>query len=345
MRCKGRAVFVRISLVAACACGAPREVPRPGWAGWSDAAAGSRVPVRVAAWNVETLGVSGAEGRAAVATVLRRLDADVVALSEIEERDRGDLVGFAAELGYDTVIVDDNPPFGTLGNALLARLPVVDAAVVDASTLAGVEARDLTRNIVVVRVQEPGTGLEIAVVAAHLKSGFESVDVFRRAVDGLRLAQAADAVEAADLALVVGDLNAEPDEIVDPARWTEAPGDLPSSYRLGGDIVDVLRGPGVPGSPFVSLEKAGWRRLDLRQRDGDPGTRPTSGRVIDHVLVDARASRTPVRGEVYDCADDTPEQPGVADAGDPPAAAACPLASDHLPLVVELALPAVGAGE
>lgn len=326
--------------MAGAGCAERRAVEAPAWDGWSDAPPPARVPLRVATWNVEGVGAADSPAWVALVDVLERLDADVVALNEVGEMEGADLDALAAELGYGEVVRDEDAPFGDLANALLSRVPVVGSEVLTGGDLSGTAARDLTRSVVVARVQAPGSGAEVGLVAMHFKSGFEPVDAFRRAVDAERARQALSRLGASDVALALGDVNAEPGQRFDPEVFEDEPAGLPETYALGADVAAVLSDGGLSSDPFEVLGTDGWTRLALRQRDGDEATRPTSGRIIDHVFVDGRADRIPVRGEVYGCDDDTPDQPGVAD-GDPlDNINSCLRAADHLPVVIELSLSA-----
>jgi len=335
-----RRALVLLTCAASLGCAERRAIEVPSWDGWSDAPPPARVPFRVATWNVEGLGGADTPTWSALVDVLARVDADVVALNEVDESEAGDLDALGAVLGYGEVVRDPDAPFGELTNAVLSRVPVVASSVLTGADLSGDDARDLTRSVVVVRVQPVGSAVEVGLASVHFKSGFETADVFRRAVDAERTRQAAVEVQASDVGMVLGDLNAEPGQRVDPPVFEAVPEDLPETYRLGADVAAQLADGGLAADPFVVLGADGWSRLALRQRDGEEGTRPTSARVIDHVLVDGRADRIPVRGEVYACEDDTPDQPGVADGDALDNVNSCLRASDHLPVVVELSLQA-----
>ncbi len=329
-------------VLGAAGCEAPRTVAQGTWDGWASGDPPARVPLRVVSYNVEGLGTPSTPGFDALVDVLTRIDADVIALNEVDGGEDDALDALAAALGHDGIVLDGDPAFGDLRNAVLSRVPIVASDVLDGRDLAAPDTRDLTRGVVVVRVAVPGTGLEVGVAAMHLKSGFEAVDSYRRAVDALRVTQAAATLDGSDLALVVGDVNAEVGQRHDPVTFTAEPDDLPDSWSVGADVLQGLGAEGLDADPFAEFAAEGWRRVPLTQRDGDAATRPESGRVIDHVLVDDRADRTPLRGEVYDCDDDTEVQPGVADGPALGAVESCARASDHRPVVVELSLSADG---
>lgn len=163
-------------------------------------AAGS---VRVATWNVH--GFIGRDGRRdprRTATVLESLDADLIALQEVDSRDRStddvhplDLL--ARHLGLERVagltIGDERAGYG---NAWLSRYPVVEVARHDLSQ-PGREARGALE----VTVDSP-VGLVRCVVFHLGLAGWER----RRQAKALLRAIGGDPVHA--ITVVAGDVNA-----------------------------------------------------------------------------------------------------------------------------------------
>jgi endonuclease/exonuclease/phosphatase family metal-dependent hydrolase len=301
---------------------------------------GQRAEVRVATWNVEALSAEGSEGWLAARDVLRRLDADVVLLNEIDAFEARDLSALADELGYPTVEVPTDQPFGSIGNAVLSRLPVEEVRFPTSAKLSGDRgAEDQTRLPAVLVAQVPGADVELTVVGVHLKSGFEEADLFRRAVDGHRAAQAAASGEGSDLWMVMGDFNEDlADSPQDLPAYHALPAGLPFDYALGDDLAGDLNGAGgLVANPFAPLEALGLTPLAITQRDGSFATRPTSGRRIDYVwLSDATRTAGGLRSEVYSSALEATE--GIADGGDPLSYNTSNHASDHLPLLVSFTL-------
>lgn len=310
----------------------------PKWSAWDDVATFERVPVRVATWNIQELGQPDTVGFDAVVAVLRRLDADIVLLNEVVASEADALAALGAELGYPTVAQAEDQPFGDLGNAVLSRLPEVETTFPDGATLSGQAGTlDLTRRPVVHTVTIPGTDRELTVVGVHWKSGFEPDDLYRRAVDAYRTAQIADLASSSDYRLVLGDLNVEEADMPEsPPVLVEAPAALSDSYRLGEDLQAIQDGAGLINDPYAILAGVGFLPVDLAQRDGELGTRPTSLRRIDRVLADGASQTAGLNGEVYNTRVEEPDFPGLADGTPKPDANDAARASDHLPVLVEL---------
>lgn len=290
-------------------------------------------PVRVVTWNVEGVGAAGSAEHEAVAEVLLRLNADIVMLNEIDASETGRVESLAARLGYDHVLVPSSNPFGDLRNGVISRLPFSDARVWTSRDLSGdAQANDLTRSPVSVTVEVAGRTL--SVVGQHWKSGFDDIDELRRAVDGIRTAQAAERVDA-DFVLVVGDMNHEVDESEVPSTFTSVPSGAPSDFWLGADLYARLQQGGIGADPFVPLAELGLTPLAFTQADGRTDTRDASGRRIDWIHGNDAVAATLVGGVVYDARDD--DRVSLSLAGNPPARESTALASDHFPVLVEFA--------
>lgn len=289
--------------------------------------------VRIATWNVFLLGQPGSVAYEAARGVLARIDADLVALNELAEEDREPFAILAQDLGYDTAFLPLDNPFGEWRNAVMTRLPVRTIAAPTASSLAREDrANDLTRLPIVTTVDLPEIDGSLTVVGQHLKSGFETADRFRRAVDAHRTAQAA---ALPGPLLVVGDLNADADDMPeDPPVWTSPPSGLPPSYRLGADIAGQI-GRGLANDAFAPFIERDLTPIYATQVDGRVATRPVSGRRIDWIL----ASNDLVDGlqaEVYNTLNEG--QGGLPKSGPVPARSAAADASDHLPVFADVRL-------
>ena len=88
------------------------------------------IPVRVATWNIETVGAPGSTEYEAALNVLNRIDADIVAVNEVaSSADSANLSALAADAGYASVVVPSSNPFGADRNAILTDLPVLSSIV------------------------------------------------------------------------------------------------------------------------------------------------------------------------------------------------------------------------
>jgi endonuclease/exonuclease/phosphatase family metal-dependent hydrolase len=203
--------------------------------------------LRVVSWNVHDLfdEQAGPGGSAAavpadrvearldaVAAVLRRLDADLVLLQEVE--DLALLRRLAARTGHgEARLLPGNDPRG-IEVALLSRWPV--ASYQGNAGELGSDGRPLwPRDAVVARV-EPG-GARLVLIGTHLSSHLSDPDGARRRVQATRLRQLAEAEAAADpgaLLLVGGDLNdgagaAALQPLFGDGRWLDAAGPDPGA--------------------------------------------------------------------------------------------------------------------
>jgi len=285
--------------------------------------------VRIATWNVEALGYPGSEEYEAVATILARIDADIVGINEIDAPEVGHIKTLGSELGYSHVTVPSTNPFGDIRNALLTRLPVIDSAIHKPPQLSGDSgANDVTRYPISVTVD---AGQPVTVVVQHWKSGFDDDDEFRRAVDSLRTAQAADT--GSPWVLAMGDVNQDIGEPPwSPDRFTSIPAGMPSGYQLGNDLSGAMGADGIANDAFQALHAVGLDIVDAQQLDGRYATRDASDRRIDYILGTDAVLATAV-GEVYDSRDEGPG--GLEKAGEAPPRETSASASDHFPVLVE----------
>ncbi len=284
--------------------------------------------LRVATFNVGLgLGAPGTAGHDAARAVLARIDADVVALQEIQPDDLGGspapLASFAAALGYPFTHV---PPPTSLDpwsrNAVLSRHPI--SAVTNVGSPAG--ANDVARLHPVVTIDVPGTANDPLVAGVHLKCCLESADPLRRAVELRRLLDHLAGCGAAGTGnwIVLGDFN-----LVGSDRWVESlPDGLPSTFVLGADITFPVRYHTDPAAYFTSLPLV---RLPSFQQDGvTTATRGTSS-VLDHLLASPALAARPHATEIYNSTLDA-ACPGLPKTGEPLPAATSAAASDHFPV-------------
>lgn len=301
------------------------------------------LPVRVATFNVETVGEPGSAQFDALASILARLDADVVCLEEVQFWETTSLFALADAAGYPDAIQAQKSPAigGDHTNACLARpgLQLVGSYTGSELSSDG-QANDVGRDILVVQVDlAPGQAepCRLGVVALHLKSGQEDLDWFRRQVEVERVAQAVALYREqypGDPMVVMGDLN---ENVGDPALgsvFTGTPPGLPASYELGSDIELPLE-----YQPFTRMQGLGFGMASATQEGTSRDETWSDAVRLDYVF---HASAELVGAEVYNACRD--QGGGLPKAGSPlPCAVSDPdssaAASDHFPVVVDLVLP------
>ncbi|TVQ33383.1 MAG: hypothetical protein EA376_02495 [Phycisphaeraceae bacterium] len=305
--------------------------------------------VRVATWNIFSVSAPGSIAYNAAVGVIRRIDADMVGINEVSSSaDIQNLMQLAADTGYDYVIVPSSNPLGSLRNAVMSRLPMVDSAIHTSASLSGSPtANDMTRLIVEASGESPdGVGV-FTVLSQHWKAGTNNSDEFRRAIESIRIAQALERYDGEnDFVIVMGDVNEQPFSVPQsPLFFTSAPSGLPQSFVIGPDIQNIMTTTGIYNDSFFHLETLdgpGLTTLPAVQVNGSPATRPISGRVIDHILVSQSLLDLGPLTEVYNSELDGPGV-GLPKFGDPPPQDSNFLASDHLPVFVDFYFPGVPA--
>lgn len=326
--------------------------------------------LRVVTWNVENgVGAPGSAAFAAVRETLERLAPDVIAFQEVDAQDPvpsnaahfADLRALLTALGFSTTrthLATAGDGFqaqtlvaGDFGNssqclAIASRYPITRTGQIGR----GVGGRrEQTRFPLFVSIEVPGVGEEVALVAVHLKQGDTRADEFRRGVEALRVREflaAGGWSGASRHVLVLGDMNEEINEPQTASFRTvgvsggAAFGDgseLPASYVLGPGVPDPLPYAGFPASAFAPN---GLSVVAATQTDGVTDRTYTfaGNSRLDYALVGGltRAGGA-VRAEVYHSGRETvgdglPKFPALPD----PALSL--MASDHLPLVVDMAL-------
>lgn len=301
--------------------------------------------LRVAAFNVESLGAPGSAGFEALASVIGRIDADVVCLEEVDFWDTTALFALAAETGYPDVIQANEPPAigGDFTNACLSRATLaLEGSYSGWDLSSDGEANDVGRDILVVRAELAASGepaCTVGVVALHLKSGQEPIDWFRRQVEAERVAQAVGLFrqEHPDAPMVImGDLNESLDDPALGSVFTGLPEGLPPSYHMGSDISLPLT-----YQPFHTFEALGFAIAPATQEDSSRDQTWNDAVRLDYVL---SAGAQQQGALVYNaCRDDGVDDPPAGQwlplAGEPLECATSDAASDHFPVVVDLVLP------
>lgn len=303
-------------------------------------------PVRIATYNIEAVGASGSESFQALTATLLRIDADVVCVQEIVDGEAVAFAELAEAAGYDYVLkADQSPPIGgDLSNGCMARFPMDVLGSWGSGDLADdPQANEVGRDFLAVRADLSdvvGAPCRMGLLTLHLKSGQEPIDWFRRQVETLRLAQAADVYRAQhpdEPLVILGDFNESLSDMALGTVFESAPPDLPSSYQLGTDVTFPMT-----YQPFAVMDAAGFSITSPSQEDA-PDRKQTWRDIVrlDYVWLDGPQY---VAGEVYNaCRDDgvDADPPGdfLEKAGEPLSCDTGELASDHFPVVVDVTLP------
>lgn len=308
------------------------------------------VEIRVATFNIGayflnggieySLGDPGTPDHDMVRDVLDRIDADVVALQEIDTADVSgapdDLDALAASLGYPYLYVASvsgaapltAPLDFSLRVAFLSRYPFLSSTAIRSPE----GAREMTRLHPVVRVDVPGTTRDPLLISAHLKSGTAAADKFRRAVEMRRLVGHLGTLGLTndDNYIILGDFNLSSSN----ATYNTLPADVGPNYDLGDDIVLPVI---YSTNPLAYFSNPGVTRLDPRQLNGSASTFQ-SGSGIDLILVSPAIAGRVTDSEVYNSALDTSNSTGLPKAGLPLAAGTSAAASDHYAIFADLEL-------
>ncbi len=306
---------------------------------------GAQVTFRLATWNIEALGGSGSGQWNDALAVLGRMDADIVCVQEITMSNEAAVFpSFAQSANYPHAVVSGAA--GTLSGSfyvgVMSRVPIVFSQSHTAQSLSGdPNANDITRDILEVHVQVPGTAQPLALFVVHLKASWGDTNDFRRAIEIHRLRQAIQGFKQANPGApwaVCGDLN---DDVGDGGfgnSFSSLPGGLPFTYSLGSDITFP-----VTYTPFQTLINEGGYLVDATQEDSTIDvTRPASGRRLDYII--AASSLQSVEDEVYNSALDNgvdDGQPGglLMKAGSPLPSGTSLGAADHFMVGADLQLP------
>lgn len=301
----------------------------------------AQVALRVATWNVLAVGAPGTAEYNAALTILRRLDADVVALNEVRgSADIGHLERLRQDLGYAHAVVTSSTPFDSLYVGFLSRYRLASATTWTSAALSGDStANDITRNILEIRIDETQLGGPLSLFTTHWKSGTANSDEFRRAIESTRMGSLArERIAEGIPVILMGDVNADVlDRASSPATFTTPPTGLPTNFNVGADIEVIMATGGLVNNAFAPITPHA-AIVEARQRDGSDATRvtATTQRWIDYIFAD-RAIQVSA-SEVFDCADEALQSTMVF-FGPPVAATDCATASDHFPVVADVVVP------
>ncbi len=307
-------------------------------------AAHAQTPVRVATWNILEVGTRGSSQYNAALMTIRRLEPDVIGLNEIANNtDIQNFLLLAQDAGYPHRIVPSTNPWGTMRNGFMSRFPFTASTIHTAPALSGDPlANDITRYHVEITVDVPGEARDLTLITQHFKASSNTTDFFRRAVESIRIAQSLDGLDVdRDAYIVMGDVNEEIHTVPrTPNPFFSIPSGMPSGWRLGSDLAQMLSTTGIINDPFhhlSTLSGPGMTALFARQTTNSFITYPGSGRRLDYIFTSpAITGRLPV-GEVYNSANEA--IPGLPKFGKPLMAGASLIASDHYLVFADITVP------
>lgn len=306
--------------------------------------AAQAAPARIATWNIETVGAKGTAQYEAALAVLNRIDADVIALQEINGNTEAtvNFPALAADAGYGYTALTEAGTYGSLRVGVMSRLPITFSESWSSAEISGdAQANDVTRELLEA-VIDLGGGATLRLLATHWKSGTRNSDEFRRAIESFRMDTLAAGTPARTGLMLMGDVNFDIlDRAPSPSAFSSNPSGLPTSFSVGVDVQAEMATGGLVNNPFFYLT-GNAAVIDALQLDGTDATRPTSGRRIDYLLANEWIVSRGVSAQVYDCEDEALASQGLPLAGEPLAATVCATAADHLPIIADVEIaPAV----
>lgn len=129
-----------------------------------------KADLRLATWNIHmSVGRDGRRDLNRTIEVIRRLEADVIGLQEVDnfcQDDRDDMALLAAGTGFEvTAGPTMRKPTGDYGNALLTRLPVLDVEREEISV-----PRREPRGLLIAHLDWQGERLQVAVTHLGLRA-------------------------------------------------------------------------------------------------------------------------------------------------------------------------------
>ncbi|HMP72159.1 MAG TPA: hypothetical protein PKE55_02745 [Kiritimatiellia bacterium] len=296
--------------------------------------------VRVASYNIENgIGQVGDDKYNAIKSTLERIEADIVAFQELFFSQSNQWVALAAELGYPHTAL---APEGGQRTGYFSRYPILSTHYVQSPSPANEMARPVGR--IVVDVPEAETPLVIW--NAHKKALGDDINQFRRAVETLRIINDIDQYRTAHTGhvayIVLGDMNADvftqPQSVSFSESWfNDNQASLPASYQLGEDIEFPVAYAWFPDERYADGHHAVHRSF-MTQADGNGLYSFEDNSFISRLdyiyLSPALAEALPV-GEIYNSHHDG-TFPGLPKGGTPLPANTSGVASDHLPIFIDI---------
>jgi endonuclease/exonuclease/phosphatase family metal-dependent hydrolase len=284
-----------------------------------------------------------------LAAAIRELDADVLALEEVESEEclRWFRDNYLKDLGYEHLASREVGYYRGVEQALLSRLPIVDVQTYGDMKIASATERlpkdpaerkrqkwaepdsmdgngGFQRSPLHAKVKLPdGSTLDLFVV--HYKAGGKKF-AHQRELEALSTVNLIDAVRSKDKnaqIAVVGDFNANPTDMTAKALREKSLGGLISAYELrpGGRKGDADEGDGA--SAKSDRRKYLTHSFVPEDKPGKP-----IERTIDYILLSPNLFQKGQKGSFFVLSVPKSLQPGSAK----PAG----YASDHCPLAVDL---------
>jgi hypothetical protein len=272
-------------------------------------------PVRVATFNIESVGAPASTEYEALVEIITRIGAEVVMIQGIAGYADADYIsGLAADTGYPYSRISNMGGVYTDGllMACLSRLPISYSHTWTSAELSDdPSADDITRGIFELHLTVDFDKVSWAIIGVHPVDGGTARFKYRRQIEIHRAMQAVERFRLyypGSPVILVGDLEEElADGPFGAPEFTVAVPGMPEGFSLGDDITFPFT-----YDPFVTIADSGLLVLDAFHEDdpADATTRPASGRRLDYMFVDMHLG--PGGSEVYDACDDN----GV---DDPPA--------------------------
>ena len=320
--------------------GIPRSILCSSILLWLAIGIANGAPFRIVTLNIfNGLDAPGTTSYDSALAVLKRIDADVVVLEEVEGTDisgspsnidqLADDLADAPAADFFTFIPSTSGVFdSTKRNVVLSRYSITSSEGVTSPP----GAKDMTRRHAAIVVDVPGTDEDPVIIGMHLKCCLDFEDPFRRAVEVDRALDylVANSLTASDNIIILGDFNL----IGSDQTYTSLPAGLPASYILGSDITFPVEYTGDPATYFTSIP---IQRLDSLQLDGSPNTQGSS--TLDHIMASPALTGRPHATEIYNSILDIDNVSGLPKAGAPLPPATSANASDHLAVFGDFDLP------
>lgn len=313
--------------------------------------------LRIATWNVETVGGVGTSQYIATQTIIARINPDVIAIAEVaSDTDVTSFKTMASSLGYSYTTVAPAGPFGTLRGAIMSKFPIIGAKAWPANQLSSdTTANDLTRFVLEAQIKISDIYSPFSVVTTHWKSGNADSDEFRRDIETYRVRNIALKRQLDQIPFVVmGDMNENVLELSNngtgarsPTYFTASPTGLPTGFKVGSDISSIMSSGGLYNNPFLNLQYVSRSpsvlltdMVDAKQLANSYTTRPISGRRIDYIFK-STSIPTPTQrySQVYNCAEDSWSGGLTLYPSSSIISTTCSSASDHLPVFADISIP------